>query len=141
MSTVEETRMKSMFIMHFVRHNNFKGKLIIYQFAYEIFDIIMKIGPIIIHNMTIIFSTCCPNSNTLICKLESVYTWGPILTIYAHGLKRMHPRCVRIHFCMTGKRSARPGAWSKWAVPIHLMSNGCFFMRTINQSDYRIPFL
>ncbi len=45
----------------------------IYQFAYEILDIIMKIWPIITPIMTIIFSTCCPNSNTLICKLDTVY--------------------------------------------------------------------
>ncbi len=73
MSTVEDTRTKSMFIVHFGRHNNWIGKLIIYQLSYEILDIIMKIWPFITPIMTIIFSTCCPNSYTLICKLDTVY--------------------------------------------------------------------
>ncbi len=71
MSTVEDTRTKIMFIMH----NNWIGKLIIYQLSYEILDIIMKIWPFITTIMTIIFSTCCPNSNTLICKLDTVYRY------------------------------------------------------------------
>ncbi len=75
MSTVEDTRTKSVFIVHFRRHNNWIGKLIIYQLSYEILDIIMKIWPFITPIMTIIFSTCCPNSNTLICKLDTVYRY------------------------------------------------------------------
>ncbi len=38
-------------------------------------DIIMKIWPIITLIMTILFSTCCPNSSTLICKLDTVYRY------------------------------------------------------------------
>ncbi len=74
MSTVEDTRTKSMFISHFGRHSYWIGKCIIYQLSYEILDIIIKIWPCITLIMTILFSTCCPNSNTLICKLDSVYT-------------------------------------------------------------------
>ncbi len=71
MSTVKDTRTKIMFIMH----NNWIGKFIIYQLSYEILDIIMKIWPFITTIMTILFSTCCPNSNTLICKLDTVYRY------------------------------------------------------------------
>ncbi len=70
------SRTKSMFNTHSGRHNNWIGKLIIYQFCYEILDIIMKIWPIITPIMTIIFSTCCPNSNTLICKLDTLCLMG-----------------------------------------------------------------
>ncbi len=45
MFNVEDTRTKSMFIMHFGRHNNLIGKYILYQFSYEILYIIMKIWP------------------------------------------------------------------------------------------------
>ncbi len=43
MFTVEDTRTKSMFILHFGRHNNWIGKIIISQLSCEILDIIMKI--------------------------------------------------------------------------------------------------
>ncbi len=49
------------------------GKFIIYQLSYEILGIIMKIWPFITPILAILFSTCCPNSNTLICKLDRVY--------------------------------------------------------------------
>ncbi len=54
MSTVEDTRTKSMFITHFGRRHNWIGKLIIYQLSYEILDIIMKIWPFITPIMTIL---------------------------------------------------------------------------------------
>ncbi len=54
MSTVEDTGTKSMFIVHFGRHNNRIGKLIIYQLSYEVLDIIMKIWPFITPIMTIL---------------------------------------------------------------------------------------
>ncbi len=47
MSTVEDTRTKSIFITNFWRHNNLIGKLIIDQLSYAILDIIMKIWPFI----------------------------------------------------------------------------------------------
>ncbi len=72
MSTVEDTRTKSIFIVHFGRHNNLIGKLIIYQLSNEILDIIMRIWPFITPIMIILFSTFCPNSNTLIFKLDTV---------------------------------------------------------------------
>ncbi len=46
-STVDDTRTKSMFFVHFGRHNNWIGKLIIYQLSYKILYIIMKICPFI----------------------------------------------------------------------------------------------
>ncbi len=64
-----------MFIMHFGRHNNLMnliGKLM----SYEILDCIMKIWPFITPIMTIIFSTCGPNSNSIICKLGTVYKYN-----------------------------------------------------------------
>ncbi len=69
MSTVEDTRTKSMFIMHFGRHNNWIGKLIIYQLSYEI---LWKSGHLLLPLWQFFFSTCCPNSNTLICKWDRV---------------------------------------------------------------------
>ncbi len=44
MSTVEDTRTKSMFIAHFGRHNNWIGKCIIYQLSYEILEIIINLA-------------------------------------------------------------------------------------------------
>ncbi len=61
-----------MFIMYFGRLNNSIGKSIIYQFSYEILYIIMKIC---ITPIMIFFSTLCPNSSTLICKLDTVYRY------------------------------------------------------------------
>ncbi len=46
-----------------------------YQLSYEMLDIIMKICPFSTPIMTIFFSTCCPNSNTLICNLDTVYRY------------------------------------------------------------------
>ncbi len=56
MLNVEDTRTKSMFIMHFGRHSYWIGKLIIYQFAYEILYIIMKIWPCITPIMIFFFN-------------------------------------------------------------------------------------
>ncbi len=54
MFNVEDTRTKSMFIMHFGRHNNWIGNL--YQFSYEIWYIIMKIWPCITPIMKLFFN-------------------------------------------------------------------------------------
>ncbi len=92
MSSVEDTRTKSMFITHVGRHNNWIRKYIIYQLSYEILDIIMKIWTFITLIMTILFSTCCPNSNTLICKLDSVYTeFNGKTSLW----KSLHTHCIK----------------------------------------------
>ncbi len=51
-----------MFIMHFGRHNNLIGKSILYQFAYEILYIMMKIWPCITPIMKIIFQHSVPTA-------------------------------------------------------------------------------
>ncbi len=94
MSTVEDTRTKIMFITHFGRHNNWIGKLIIYQLSYEILDIIMNIWPFITPIMTILFSTCSPNSNTLICKLDTVYRYT-VFNGKTSLWKFLHTYCIK----------------------------------------------
>ncbi len=76
MSTVEDTRTKSMLITHFGRHNNWIGKCIIYQLSYEILDIIMKIWPFITPIMTILFSTYCPNRTSQVTYVTMVPRMG-----------------------------------------------------------------
>ncbi len=73
MLNVEDTRTKSMFIMHFGRQ----------QLNREINDISVFLWNIIYYyeNLAMyyshydFFSTFCPNSNTLICKLDTVYRY------------------------------------------------------------------
>ncbi len=78
MSTVEDTRTKSMFIMHFGRHNNWIGKYIIYQFSYELLDNIMKIWPIITPIMKIIFFNMLyqQQKNDYTFDTNNVMTWN-----------------------------------------------------------------
>ncbi len=49
-----------------------------------ILDIIMKIWPIITLIMTNLFLTCCPNSNKLICKLNTVFNGKTCLWTFLH---------------------------------------------------------
>ncbi len=61
MFNVEDTRTKSMCIMHFGRQQ-LNREIIIYQFAYEILYIIMKIWPCITPIMKIIFQHSVPTA-------------------------------------------------------------------------------
>ncbi len=92
-----------MFIMHFGRHNNGIEKIIIYQLSYQILDVIMKIWPFITPIMIIIFLACCPNSNTLKCKLDTVNRYTMFngiklfMDIFTHILHKT--KCYSNSFC------------------------------------------
>ncbi len=44
--------------------------------------------PFITPIMTVLFSTCCPNSNTLICKLDALFNGKTSLWEFLHTLRK-----------------------------------------------------
>ncbi len=69
MLNVEDTRTKSMFIMHFGRQQLNRE---INYISVCLWNIIYYYENLAMTPIMIFFSTFCPNSNTLICKLDTV---------------------------------------------------------------------